>query len=55
MSFFSLHALTRSPGVQDVAVIEEAIQDGGGNDVIATEDLSPLVKRFMGGDTDAAS
>lgn len=38
-----------------MAVVEKTVQDGGSDDVLAPEDLAPLVEGFVGSDSNAAS
>lgn len=35
---------------EDLAVVEEAVEDRGGDDVVVAEDAPPLVERHVGGD-----
>ena len=41
--------------VEDVAVVEESVEDGGGEDFVAGEEFGPVADAFVGGDEDAAS
>src|SRR5262249_46566125 len=43
-----------APDVEDVAVVEESVEDGGGDDRV-TEHLAPLGKALVGGQDDAAA
>src|SRR5689334_15666917 len=43
-----------APDVEDVAVVEQSIEDGGGDDGVA-EHLAPLGEALVGGEDDAAA
>lgn len=39
----------------DFGVVDEAVDHGGGDDVVAAEDLSPAAEGFIGGDDQAGA
>ncbi len=49
---FALHAIARPGDQEDMAVVQQAVQDGRGNDLITTEDAAPPVERDVGRDDD---
>ena len=41
--------------VEDVAVVEEPVEDGGGEDLVAGQEFGPVLDAFVGGDEDRAA